>query len=151
MSKYRRRYPQPSDQVEYAIDQHRRAIDIVRKRHLERRRLARLLWNVEDEATINAIVDGPEEWAIACADLEAAEASRHQAALMLTRVRPDTLGGVIILFTPLPFWTTNAQLGSHPPSALASPATPSPPSKNAAPKFAPTADQPQAFPPQRGW
>ena len=99
MSKYRRRYPPPQDQVEFAIDQHRRAIDIVRQRHLERRRLARLLWNVEDEATINAIVDGPEEWAIACADLEAAEASRHQAALMLTRVRPDTLGGVIILFT----------------------------------------------------
>jgi len=53
MSKYRRRYPPPQDQVEFAIDQHRRAIDIVRQRHLERRRLARLLWNVEDEATIN--------------------------------------------------------------------------------------------------
>jgi hypothetical protein len=78
-----------SEAIVAAIEDHRRAVRIVRARRLWKRRLARALWAVDDD--IDAITEGPEEWHQACADLEAAEEARARALLRLSNIRPRDL------------------------------------------------------------
>jgi hypothetical protein len=89
------------DAIVTAIEDHRSAARVVRARRLEKRRLARALWAIEDHETIDAITEGPEEWDEACAALDAADEARRLAGERLCQKRPSCLDSAVTFFSYL--------------------------------------------------
>jgi len=69
-----------------AIEQHRRAVAILRARKLQQHSLAWRLWGIEYDEAIP--IDAPEEpdWAIMAADIEAVEQEKRELTTFVERI-----------------------------------------------------------------
>jgi hypothetical protein len=73
------------DAILGAIEHYRCAVDTLRTRKLNQRKLAWRLWRIEYDETIPIVAPEEFEWAIMAADIEAAEQEKRELTAVVER------------------------------------------------------------------